>query len=324
MRPIDPRRLALLAALLIGACGRRSDAPEDSASRLHPSVRVVAIESRVFRGGIGAPGQWKAATETVIQAPFDAIVDSIRVHPGDRVTRGEVLGWWRTYESVAAVRGAQLLLEQARDSTARNEARRAVRDAEASVVRVPIESPASGTVVRRAADDGSRLSAGAEALALVAENALVFEARIPGWLRSEVSPGLEATIDEGGATPTPARVWTILPATAGDQSALVWLRPEAGTARPEIGRFGTASLVARHPTRALAVPDSAVVEDDLTGRHRIAVVDSTDRVAWIDVGLGVREGETRAVDGAGLRPGLRVIVEGQRALLAGTVVSVEP
>jgi multidrug efflux pump subunit AcrA (membrane-fusion protein) len=313
----------VLAALLIAGCGR-GGAPEESAQRLHPSVRVVAIESHLFRGGIEAPGQWKAASETVIQAPFDLIVDSIRVRPGDRVQRGEILGWWRTYESAAAVRGAQLLLEQARDSTSRNEARRAVRDAEASVVRVPIESPASGTVVRRQADDGSRLSAGSEALALVAENALVFEARIPGWLRSEVTPGLEASIDEGGDTRTRARVWTILPATAGDQSALVWLRPEAGNARPEIGRFGTASFVAAHPARALAVPDSAVVEDDLTGQHRIAIVDSTSRVAWIDVGLGAREGETRAVESAGLRPGMRVIVEGQRALLAGTVVSVEP
>jgi len=317
--------LILLPALILPlGCGRHAADAPDAGSTAHPAVRVVAIESHVFRGEIQAPGQWKAATETVIQAPFDAIVDSVRVRPGDAVTRGETLGGWRTYESEAALRGAELLVEQARDPAAASEAARALHDARASMVRVPIVSPVSGIVLRRQADDGSRLIAGAEVLALVAYDAVVFEARIPGESRGLVRPGMSATLESPNESDRPARVWTVLPATAGDQSALAWLRASTPGGLPEISRFGTARIATGRQSTSLAVPDSAVVEDDLTGRHRVAVVDSLGRVAWFDVALGLHEGAARGVSGPGLRAGLRVVVEGQRALIEGVEVSPEP
>ena len=319
-----PIRIGILLALASSSCGRHDDAPAESEGRLHPSVRVVAVQSHDFRGDIEAPGQWKASTETVIQAPFDAILESLEKRPGDPVEHGERIGWWRTYESEAAVHGAELLLEQARDSAATRDANRALRDAKASVVRVPILSPVTGRVLRRPADEGSRFSAGAEVLALVANEAVVFEARVPAERRGAVHQAMTATLVTASEPDQPARVWTLLPSTAGDQSALIWLKPEGGGHALDIGRFGTAFIATGGHSRSLAVPDSAVVEDDLTGNHRVAVMDSLDHVKWIDVSLGPREGTTRAVSGPGLREGLRVIVEDQRALIDGMTVSATP
>jgi len=311
-----------LAGLL--GCARHAGTPAGSEGRLHPTVHVVTMAAHEFRGDIEAPGQWKASTETVIQAPFDAILESLQARPGDSVEKGARLGWWRTYESEAVVHGAELLLEQAQDSSASREAARELRNAKASVVRVPILSPVSGIVLRRQTDEGSRLTAGGEVLALVANNAVVFEARVPADRRDQVRVGMPATLIGASEPDRAARVWTLLPTAAGDQSELVWLKAEGGGHPPEIGRFGTARIATGVHTRALAVPDSAVVEDDLTGKHRIAVVDSLSRVQWIDVELGPREGQTRAVSAPGLKPGLRVIVEEQRALIDGVTVSPEP
>src|SRR5262249_39567337 len=97
-------RLGLCLVGILGAasCARHSEDAADAKSGAHPRVRVVAIESRTFRGGVDATGQWKASTETVLQAPFDAIVERLEVRPGDVVQKGATLGWWQTYESEAA------------------------------------------------------------------------------------------------------------------------------------------------------------------------------------------------------------------------------
>src|SRR5262245_44416795 len=99
-------RVWLVGILAIAGCARHEEDAAVAKSGAHPRVRVVAIESRTFHGEIEANGQWKAATETVIQAPFDAIIERVEVRPGDVAQKGATLGWWQTYESEAAVRGA--------------------------------------------------------------------------------------------------------------------------------------------------------------------------------------------------------------------------
>jgi multidrug efflux pump subunit AcrA (membrane-fusion protein) len=322
---MTPARLAFaaFAALLlaVAGCARTRDPGEGAPPK--PEVHVVPVISRIFTGGLQAAGEWRAASESVILAPFDAVVETVTARPGERVERGQRLGWWRTYESDAAVRGAEILLQQARDPAAEREARRAIAEARASIVRVPILTPATGTVVRRSAGEGVRLAAGAELLALVADQDVVFEARVPPDHLREVRIGAAATIFDDEGPPRAARVFTILPASGGDQTALVWLREEKGLKRADIGRFGTATFALERAVTALAVPDSAVVEDDLTGEHRVAIVDSS-RVRWVAVTLGPREGHAQAIVGQGITAGTPVVVEGQRALADGIPVTAQP
>jgi multidrug efflux pump subunit AcrA (membrane-fusion protein) len=315
--------LAAWAAMLpaVAGCSRSHDPGESAPAK--PEVHVAPVVSRVFTGGLQASGEWKAASESVILAPFDAVVETVSARPGERVERGHRLGWWRTYESDAAVRGAEILLQQARDPAAERDAHRAIAEARASIVRVPILAPATGTVIRRSAGEGVRLAAGAELLALVADQDVVFEARIPPDHLREVRIGAAATIFDDEGPPRAARVWTILPASGGDQTALVWLREEKSTKRADIGRFGTAIFALERAVTALAVPDSAVVEDDLTGEHRVATVDSS-RVKWVAVTLGPREGHAQAILGPGIAAGTPVVVEGQRALEDGIQVTARP
>lgn len=317
-RHVVPVSFLVLAAL--SGCG--SDPPSDPASTLRPQVTVVAVAARAFTGAIEAPGQWKAAVETVVPAPFDAVVDSLTVQPGDRVRRGEVLGWCRTAESDAMARGAELVLREATDAAGRADATRAMAQARASAVRVPIAAPAAGVVLRREAGPGARLAAGGELFTLVADDALVFEIRVGAADAAVLRPGLTATITDGDGPPRAARLWTVPPVTAGDQSALAWLRPLVLPPHPAVGRFGTASIRATATVTQLSVPDSAVVEDDLTGAHRIAVVDPGGAARWTDVVLGGRDGHAQGIRGAGLRAGDAVVVEGQRALSEGMRVEI--
>jgi multidrug efflux pump subunit AcrA (membrane-fusion protein) len=316
------RVLLIPGCWLLLSCGSKEAAESDTAPR--PEVRVARVESRSIQAAVEATGQWKAAVETVLPAPFDAVVESIPVRPGDRVRRGATLAWCRTIESDAVVHGAELMARQATDPQSRQDASRALAEARSSIVRVPVVSPASGTVLRRQADAGSRLTSGSELLAIVADDVLVFEVRVPASEATAIRPGLGATISDGDGPPRAALVWTLPPAAAGDQSTLVWLRPLAPPPHLALGRFGTASIATGHAVNMLAVPDTAVVEDDLTGGHRIAVVDSSHMVRWVDVRLGARVDHAQAVFGRGLEAGTAVVVDGQRALLDGMHVMVRP
>jgi len=287
-------------------------------------VRVARVESRSFRETVEAPGQWKASVETVLPAPFDAVVESIAVGIGDRVGRGEVLAWCRTAESDAVLRGAEMMRRQATDARGLQDAEQAVAEARASIVHVPITCPANGTVLRRQADAGSRLGSGTELLAVVMDDALVFEVRVPVSESASIHAGMESTVSDGDGTARAARVRSSLPTSGGDQSTLVWLRPLAPPERPALGRFGQAVIFTGRNITALAVPDTAVVEDDLTGASRIALLDSSDVVRCLSVRLGPRADHARAVSWPDLTPSALIVADGQRALLDGMHVAARP
>ena len=192
------------------------------------------------------------------------------------------------------------------------------------MVSVPVVAPVSGVVVRRSADAGARLAAGAELLAIVPDGNVVFEARLRPDQARAVTIGAPASIDDGAGRSREARVLTRLPAAGLDQAVLVWLRPTSSGGPLDLGRFGTARIRPGGRTRSLAVPDSAIVEDDLTGRHQVAAIDSSGRVVWLEVRPGYRDGALRGVEGPGLLPGRRVIVTGQRALADGAEVDARP
>ena len=323
-RPRLARAVALGLLVIAGSGCTRRETP-DAGPPARPEVTVDVVSWREFGHGFEAPGQWKSSTELVLSAPFDAVLEELTPHPGDRVTRGETLGTWLTWESAAALQGAELLAREARDSVAMAEARRALAVARAGMVRVPIQSPTAGIVTRRSAEPRSRLASGAEFMALVPDDDVVFEARVPAGDARALHRGGAAMIEDGlGGTPMAAHVVSVMPTAGSDQTTLIWLRPTAADPRPTLGQFGRATIELGAPYRALAVPDSALVEDDLTGHHTVALVDSSGRLAWVEVQLGRREGRWREVSGAGVQAGRQVVVEGQWALPAGTPVRVRP
>src|SRR5439155_3598506 len=161
-------------------------------------------------------------------------------------------------------------------------------------------------------------------LAIAPWATIVFEAHVPAADAKRVHPGERATVRDPGAPPRPARVRRVLPmASDADQASLVWLAPERGPT-PELGRFGTAEIVVGAEHRALAAPDSAIVEDDLTGARRIAAIDSSGRLTWHPVVLGVTVGGWRELRRTDLSAGTTVAIEGHRGLPDSTRVTRQP
>jgi hypothetical protein len=322
----------LILALGLAGCQGRTGAAEKSAAGAQSEagspaatgaeadaggalVRVRAVELRRFEDAVVAPGQWRSAVEAVLSAPAAGTLDSIGVRPGDRVRAGQVLGWLITRESQASLRGARLLQEHAVDAVSRAEAARALELVRRELVRVPLTAPRSGWVTRNPAAAGGELAADAEILAVTPQDGIVFEARITPSDAAHIRVGQQAVVSAKDEAARKALVSRLLPyAGEGDQSFLFWLSSD--DVEPSlIGRYGEARIAWGPARTAPAVPDSSVVEDDLTGASSIDLVLADRRAIHTEVGLGGRSADGwREVLRPALTPGALVLTDGQRGL----------
>lgn len=318
-------RLGAMALAVAGSgCSGRADPAGEEAAPV-VDVRVRPLEERTFRDVVAAPGQWKAANELTLVAPFAAVVEALRPRVGDTVARGQVIGQLVTRESRAALRGAELLLSQAHDAAARAEAARALELAQRDLVRVPLVATGGGTVLRRSVEPGAEVAEGSEMLAIVPQGTLVFEAHVPLAEASRVVIGQRSQITMEGSAPLDALVQRRLPgAGPADQSALVWLSPRSGIRPGLLDRFGTAVIEVGVSRVGVAVSDSALVEDDLTGEVRVARVDTSGVALWTPVRLGLAATGWHELRAPPLPPGTLVVVSGQRGLPDSTRVRARP
>jgi len=317
--------LAFVTCVLAASgCGHHSSGDEGSAGPVVP-VRIQRLEARNIRSVVTTPGQWRLSDSLMVSAPFRAYVESIRPRVGDRVQKGEPIGNLVTYESRAALRGAEILVLQARSAADREEAERALRLARRDLVRVPLVAAGTGTVLRRSAEPGSEVAESGELLTLVPEGAVVFEAHVPRAEAAGVDRGARAEIAMEGGGWVETRVQRRIPQTnEADQTALFWLAPVVREPFGVIGRFGTAKIETGTEHRAVLVPDSALVEDDLTGQIRLARVAPGDVAVWTPVRLGPGDQGFHELLAPTLPPGTPVVVRGQRGLPDSTRVKGGP
>jgi membrane fusion protein (multidrug efflux system) len=108
------------------------------------------------------------------------------------------------------------------------------------------------------------------------------------------------------------------PNTGAIQLAALFRNP-GNVLRP--GQYGKVRAIVRVQQNALLIPQAAVNEQQ--GSNLVAVVDKDNRVSMRPVQVGQRTDTMWVIDG-GLKPGDRVIVEGQQNLRPGMTVQTKP
>jgi RND family efflux transporter MFP subunit len=106
--------------------------------------------------------------------------------------------------------------------------------------------------------------------------------------------------------------------TGAIQLAALFANP-GNVLRP--GQYGKIRAILRMQPNALLIPQAAVIDEQ--GSHLVAVVGSDGRAAMRPVQVGARTG-TMWIIQDGLRPGERVVVEGQQNLRPGMPVQTKP
>jgi multidrug efflux pump subunit AcrA (membrane-fusion protein) len=313
----------VLAGLVFGCSKRESDQSTDPEAVV--PVRLGQLRTMEFADGVDAAGQWKSSGELAVTAPYAMVLESLSSRVGDTVDAGQTLGTYATVESYSALRGARQLAQQAKDEASRAEARRAIQLAERDLVHVSIVAAQAGIVLRRSAEPGAQVAEGGEIVAIAPWHTIGFEAHLAPSFIGAIRVGQPAVVTVPDRPPRAVRVNRVLP-TVGetDQAELVWLEPLTKTPAPELGRFGSATIRIGPVHPATAVPDSAVVEDDVNGTYRIAVVDGSNHIHWTVVTLGATSESWREIRAPALSSGTRIVVDGQTGLADSTRVSDAP
>jgi RND family efflux transporter MFP subunit len=270
-----------LLAVLVAGCGKHEE--EESSAPQAPAVNVAVTEVAVrpLWDEEEVVGNVEAAQRAVLSAKVTGVIDSLKVAPGARVTRGEVLATIDAREIRARLDSAEAAQDQAKKDFARIErllqsgsstrqefdaVTTRLRTADAALVEArtmlqytEITAPFDGVVTRKIIEVGDLATPGKPLLEMENSSLLRFECQIPEALIDRVQMGgdLPVAIDAAGVTLT-GKVSEIAPsASAGSRTFLVKLDlPPAEKLRA--GQFGRVSVPVRERP-AVLVAEAAVV-----------------------------------------------------------------
>ena len=348
MKPVHA--VALIAALLLAACGHHGPAPAADKVSAAP-VHAVPVESAALADSVRAVGVLAPRDEVRLAFKTGGMIDSLTVDVGDRVRRGQVLATLKREEVDAAVSQASESVEKARRDLERAKRLRAdevateeqvqdlttayrVAQANYDAVRfnaryARIEAPSDGVVQARLAEADELVQGG--------QPVLVVGATDTGWIvraaladkdavRVNVDDTAEVAFDAFPGQPFPGKV-TRVAAAADPQTGTfdVEIEVHPAGARFVRGLVAKVTLGLTRGTNVAAtstlVPVSALVEaNGSTGI--VYVLDATGTVALRkQVTVGSIVGD-RVVVEAGLEPGQQVITEGAAWLTEGHPVRV--
>ncbi|MCF7837604.1 MAG: efflux RND transporter periplasmic adaptor subunit [Candidatus Marinimicrobia bacterium] len=321
--------------------------PEDAAAAPEAAraIRAQRIEPQTFIEQVSLPVRLAARQSALPAAEQPGAVRERLIERGDTVAAGAPLyrlddRLWRNILAQAELelreatrdavrwedlRRAGAVTESDYDAvqTRREQAELAVADARLRVERCTIQAPFDALVEDYFVEPGEFLAEGAAVARLVAPRPLLVRLDVPERevMALTVGAPLHFTLDAMPGGEWNATVTFI--ATAADPAAHTY-RVEAlvtdtdDALRP--GLVGQARIVRREWPEALVAPLAAIVP--FKGEH-VAYIVQGERAIRRTVRLARLSGD-EALIADGLEPGDLLVVEGQRALSDGALVSLPP
>jgi multidrug efflux system membrane fusion protein len=324
-------------AILFSACNKRKN-EEGGEGGTPPAplvqVKLDSLVSGPAEDALIAAGFTDVLKKETISSPVAGKLVQVKVQEGAAVEPGEVVAVVRTRESESALEGSETLLREARTDAEKREAQRARDLALATQSTLALRAKLGGIVANRLVQDGEQVAESESLLTLLDLSSLGFRAEIPLSGIGGVRVGQEAVVSLQALAGMefPARVAAILPQVqASSQTLPIRLRfldgGGTGSASRKLLKADMAGeariLLSRRPD-ALLAPKPALLRNDETGEYTLAIVgpDSIARLRAVKPGA---EAKGRVeVTGEGLRPGLKVAVQGQYGLADSTKVAPAP
>ena len=343
MKTVKFSWFGLVPLLLLAGCGKHveeASAPGPSGPPMVVQVAAVAVQPLWDEEEV--VGNVEAAQRAVLAAKVTGVIDAIKVAPGARVTRGQILASIDAREIKARLDSAEAAQDQAQKDYARIEkllksgsstrqefdaATTRLRTADAVLVEArtmlqytEISAPFDGVVTRKLVEVGDLATPGKPLLEMENSSLLRFECEIPEALVDRISmgAGLPVTIDAAGATLT-GKVSEIAPsASAGSRTFLVKLDlPPAEKLRA--GQFGRVRVPVRERP-AVLVGEGAVVRRGQI-ESVFVVEEGMARLRLVKTG---RQMNGRVEVLSGLSGGETVVVHDAHLLKDGAAVEAKP
>jgi HlyD family secretion protein len=222
----------------------------------------------------------------------------------------------------SGINAAQAGIASARASTA--QARAQLRIAQDAVSNAYVKSPISGYVAERKAEPGQQLGAGGAVLRIVDPNTVYFQAVLSESQFSQIRLGMAAdvSVDALPGTKYRGRLSRVLPVASSARSFLVRIdiTPDKRM-RPQM--FARGSILIDTHANTTLVPKDAVLFDATSNRNRVFIAASDGKAQERQVRVGYTNPQFVEVLRNDVKPGEKVIVEGQTSLQNGDAIRVQ-
>ena len=266
----------------------------------------LARQRRLFERGI-APRKDVDDAETQAKVAAEAVRQADSALAAARVNASKGIGEARTQSSVAAggVEAAQAALDVAR----------------AELARAAIRSPITGTVTKRAINDGETVDPATPAFEVIDSSSLDVVANLPAGFLGRVKTGDLAVVH---VEPLPEKEFSggvvqVAP-SVDPQTNTVAVRVRLANPDGELkaGIFATAHIAVEIHQNALVVPQAALVVE---GDETFVFVAQGDKVEKRKVTVGIRDGERIEIR-EGLKDSERVVTQGAYGLGDGARIKI--
>jgi HlyD family secretion protein len=266
----------------------------------------LARQRRLYDRGI-APRKDVDDAETQAKVAAAAVGQAESALAAARVNATKGIGEARTQSSVAAggVEAAQATLDVAR----------------AELARAAIRSPITGTVTKRAVNDGEAVDPATPAFEVIDSSSLDVVANLPAGYLGRVKTGDLATVH---VEPLPEKEFSggvvqVAP-SVDPQTNTVAVRVRLANPNGELkaGIFANARIAVEIHPNALVVPRVALVVE---GDETFVFVPQGDKVEKRKVTVGIRDGEQVEITD-GLKDNDKVVTQGAYGLGDGTKIKI--
>ncbi len=263
-------------------------------------------QKRLFERGI-APRKDADDAETQVKVTGAAVQQAESALVAARVNATKGLGEARTQSSVAAggVEAAQATLDVAR----------------AELARAAIRSPITGTVTKRAVNDGEAVDPATPAFEVIDSAALDVVANLPAGYLGRVKTGNVASVH---LEALPEKEFTggvvqVAPSVDPQTNTVsVRVRLANGDGELKAGIYATARIAVEIHQNALVVPQEALVVE---GDETFVFVPLGQKVEKRKVTVGIRDGGQIEII-AGLKDSEKVVTQGAYGLGEGTKIKI--
>lgn len=321
--------VSLVALLLVAACTKDAKDGEASGSPASPTLVEVKLDSLVsakVEDAIPATGRTDVLKRETVASPVVGKLITMKVAEGEAVKAGQVVASVRTKESQSALEGAEVNLREARTPVEKLEAQRVFDLAQATQSLIPLRTKSGGTVATRLVQEGEQVTENESLVTILDLSTLDFRAEVPlssiGNLR--VGEAATVTLQALPDLEFPAQVEVILPQVQSQSQTLsIRLRFNDGSGESARNRLkadmaGDARIFIASRPNALLAPKTALLRNDETGTYSLVAVGNDSLAHVLPVKTGAIKGDRQEVSGEGLRPGLKIIVQGQYGLADST------
>jgi RND family efflux transporter MFP subunit len=290
------------------------------------SATIDSIKTKSLNVIVQGYGVTSAQQLYRIISPVTGVITNFNFFNGDHVSKGEAIASVIPKEAYSAVKGAEMLLNNAVTDAQKKEAERTLKIAEQSSNEIKIRAPFDGILVNRIKNESEVVNEGELIAGLINKNSILFIAQVPSDSIHLVKTGQSVEINfpsihDGQFTGTVRRIEPRVNMQSQTFPVQVDIKNPGQLLADSL--YGEASIIVGTHRNVFVAPQKAVIHDEEKNTYSVTLI-SPDSIAYtIKVVPGISCDSLVEIHSDKIKEGMPVITEGNYGLPDSTRVKVK-